>query len=85
MSIMTTEPEQPREALALVDPGAHTDLLWSTAGLDHAQRAAKLFAASELVPKHFRNRVSDVTIALLMSRLFWFGGHDPAGHLCRAE
>jgi hypothetical protein len=45
-----------------------TDLMWDSAGFEHAQRLAKMFASSVLVPEHLRGKLADVTIALLMAR-----------------
>jgi hypothetical protein len=54
-------------ALAVALP-AGSDPLWHVPTFEHAQRAAKLFAASALVPQHLRNKPADVAIALMMSR-----------------
>lgn len=62
-----TPPAQPAQLVPFVDDGA-TDLMWSSAGFAHAQRLAAMFAASVLIPEHLRNKVADVTIALLMAR-----------------
>jgi len=50
------------------------DLMWNQEGFAHAQRLAKMFASSTLVPDHLRGKVADVTIALLMARRL---GEDP--------
>ena len=49
-------------------PAETNDMLWSPEGFEHAQRIAKMFAASELIPQHLRGKVAEVTIALLMAR-----------------
>lgn len=49
-------------------PSQSADLLWSSDGFGHAQRVAKLFCESMLIPEHMRGKLPDVTIALLMAK-----------------
>lgn len=59
--------ETTNTALTLHTPGPDMDLMWDPAGFEHAQRLAKMYASSVLVPDHLRGKVPDVTIALLMA------------------
>lgn len=43
-------------------------LLSDPAAFEHAQRVAKMYASSELIPPHLRGKVADVTIALTMAQ-----------------
>lgn len=73
-------PTAPTRQLATLES---TDVLWDTAGFEHAQRVARLFAASPFVPEHLRGKksknpkeaeeqhiatVANCTIALLMAK-----------------
>lgn len=60
------EPTDPTHALA--PASADHDLLWSSAGFEHAQRVAKIFAASMFVPEHLRGKVPECTIALTLAK-----------------
>lgn len=64
----TTAPTELVRAAEPVTFAADADLLWNPAAFEHAQRVAKMFASSELVPPHLRGKVADVTIALLMAK-----------------
>ena len=71
---IVAEPLTPNETRALARETT-TDLMWTAAGLDHAQRLARLYAASPLVPEHLRSKkggelgtVANLTIALLMAK-----------------
>ncbi len=44
------------------------DIFADPAAFDHAQRVAKVFASSNLVPAHFRGNVADCLIALQIAR-----------------
>jgi hypothetical protein len=44
------------------------DLLMDPASFEHAQRVAKVFASSVLVPQHLRGKVADCLLALAMAR-----------------
>lgn len=68
-------PAAPRELARLES----SDVLWDTAGFEHAQRIARLFASSPYVPEHLRGKpgkkgydpmvaVANCTIALLMAK-----------------
>src|SRR6266567_2986925 len=52
---------------AIVQPSASRGLLASEERFEFGQRAAKLFAASQLVPQHLRGNVSDCFIGLHMA------------------
>ena len=43
---------------------AGEDVYWQVAAFEHAQRLAKLFAASKMVPEHFQNDIGACLIAL---------------------
>lgn len=60
--------DETTEIRALTRSDSHDDLMWSAEGFAHAQRLAKMFSESSLVPDHLRGKVADVTIALLMSK-----------------
>jgi len=49
-------------------PAPGTDLLADTESFEHAQRVAKMFSQSELIPPQWRGKVADCTIALVLAR-----------------
>lgn len=57
---------------ATIAPGG--SLLFDPARFDHAQRVAKMFASSKLVPSHLQGNVADCAIALHMAERL---GEDP--------
>lgn len=63
-----TDPE-PTTTVATYEPPDRDvgHLLWDPAAFEHSQRLAKMFASSQLIPKHLQGKVADVTIALQLA------------------
>lgn len=65
------KPAAAAPALPAIHRGAlinASDLFADPDGFAHAQRVAKVFAASALIPKHFQGNLADCVIAIAMAR-----------------
>lgn len=63
---MSTELTKPEPRSIVADSSAFAGLL-DSAKFEHLQRVAKVFAASELVPAHFRDKPANCIVALQMA------------------
>lgn len=62
----TEEAEQ--KALVAIEGTAALDMLFEETSFNTMQRAANMFAGSDLVPEHFRGKPANVMVALQLSR-----------------